>query len=277
MSSKFWEDDAIPVQPQKSSFWEDDAIPVATSAPSPAPASPQVSQLESGLRGLAQGATMGFSDELTAGGEHLLTGKPYEQALAESRANYAAAKESNPKTYLASEVGGGLAASFATGLGEAGLVKSAAQGALSGLGYSTAETSGDRLKDVALGAGLGAGAEIAPSLAKTAFNGAIGGLKKGLPALAESKVALGIPHVVAKTAEGVYEGIKPAIQPVVDRLSSVVQSAPEKLGKFAQPLMNAFSKGGNKSLAVTNYILSQQSPEYRETLKRLDQSSDRGQ
>lgn len=143
---------------------------------------PRTSPVESGLRGLAQGASMGFADELTgalesAGGSlGLLPDKTYEQARNESRANYLAAEKDNPFTYGAGQVGGGLATLAIPGLNVAkgaGLAKTlgtaAAQGALTGLGSSEATDVSDMGLDAlkggvvgfgagALGAGLSAGA-----------------------------------------------------------------------------------------------------------------------
>jgi hypothetical protein len=66
------------------------------------------SQLESGVRGLAQGATLGFGDELTGGAEALLDkirghheelGKLYAKHRDEARKANEAAKAANPLTY----------------------------------------------------------------------------------------------------------------------------------------------------------------------------------
>lgn len=72
-----------------------------------------ISKLESLARGASQGATMGFADEATAGAESLLTDKTYDQALAESRANYDAAEKANPKTSMAGNLGGSVAGGLA--------------------------------------------------------------------------------------------------------------------------------------------------------------------
>ena len=80
------------------------------------------SKVESAIRGLAQGASFGFADELTALGESAFTPKTYQQALAESRANYKSAEETNPATYMASDVVGSVLPAIATGgLGLTGL------------------------------------------------------------------------------------------------------------------------------------------------------------
>ena len=72
------------------------------------PTSPQISKTESAIRGGAQGLMFGFPDEATAALERLVTGKPYEQALQESRQAYQQAQEANPITYTGSEIAGGV-------------------------------------------------------------------------------------------------------------------------------------------------------------------------
>lgn len=153
------------------------------------------SQTESGMRGLAQGVSMGYADELTGGAEALWEaakgdprtfGELYKQFRDESRKNYDAAKEANPKTYMAGQVGGAVGTSLIPGVGlakGAGLLASAgklgALGAAEGLGASEADLlEGDiagAARDTAIGAGVGAAAGAALPAAK-----------KGLQFLAES-------------------------------------------------------------------------------------------
>lgn len=111
---------------------------------------------ESALRGAGQGVTLGWSDEVMAGGRSLL-GTDYEQALAEERQKNEAAKKANPVTYGVGEYGAPL---LVPGLGQvrgAGLAAKiglgAATGAAGGLGF----TEGDKLSsEGALNAGSGA-------------------------------------------------------------------------------------------------------------------------
>lgn len=160
---------------------------------------PGVSKTESGARGLAQGASMGYADELTGGAEALWEmakgdprtfGELYRQFRDESRANYKSAEEANPGTYMAGQVGGAVGTSLIPGVGlakGAGLLanagKLAAVGAAEGLGASEADlTQGDiagAAIDTAKGAAIGGGIGLAvPGGAKLA--------KKGLEAVAES-------------------------------------------------------------------------------------------
>lgn len=122
----------------------------------------QVSPVESAIRGGAQGLTLGGIDEATAFLESM-TGKPYEQALKESRQAYKQAQEANPVTYTGSEIVGGIAPAFIPGIGQAATgaklgrlaAIGAGSGALSGLGYSEGETVGEIAKDVGIGGALG--------------------------------------------------------------------------------------------------------------------------
>ena len=135
-------------------------------------------KLESFLRGAAQGATLGFGDELTGaveGAYHAATGPEslgdaYRRSRDESRANNSVAEDANPKTYLGGQLGGGLAGAALTGgASEAGLIARLGQGALagaaSGAGASDADlTQGDVggvARDAAIGGALGLGGTAA--------------------------------------------------------------------------------------------------------------------
>lgn len=163
-----------------SKFSDQPTTAAQPAAPAPA-AKPQPSKLESTLRGVAQGATFGFADEL-AGVAELIAGGSYAQGRDESRAAFAAAEKANPRTYLGGEVGGGILSTFVPGLGwlnagktaVAGLATGAAAGAATGLGRSTADTVTGQALDVAKGAAVGG-----------VLGGAIGGV---LQAVSRSKL-----------------------------------------------------------------------------------------
>lgn len=131
-------------------------------------ARPKTAVGESFLRGAAQGASLGFADEITAAGEALLSPKTYKESLAESRANYDAAQADNPKTYIGGNLVGGVATSLIPGVGlakgatvAANLGRAAVLGGVAGAGTSTADptSSPEGLKqfgtDVAKGAAIG--------------------------------------------------------------------------------------------------------------------------
>lgn len=160
-------------------------------------------ELDSAGRGVLQGATMGFADEISGGVEALWNkakgdprtfGELYKQYRDESRANFKRAEEANPKSYMAGNVGGAIATAAIPGMGGATLGKLALQGAAQGLGSSEADLTegevGQALKDTAIGAGTGA---------------AIGGAGKALSAGA-SKAAPYVNKLMGKAASGLEEG-----------------------------------------------------------------------
>ena len=131
-----------------------------TSQPTPPP---EVSPVESAIRGGAQGLSFGFADEATARLESILKNKPYEEALQESRSAYKQAQEANPITYTGSEIVGGIAPTFIPGIGQAATgaklgrlaTIGAGTGALSGLGYSEGKDIGEVARDIGIGGALG--------------------------------------------------------------------------------------------------------------------------
>lgn len=150
--------------------------------------------LDDAARGVAQGASFGFSDELAGGleaGSDILAGKTsmerfidaYRQHRDESRALNKAAEERSPTAYTLGNLGGGVAPALLTGgasaptqaLGLLSRLKSAGQigaasGALTGLGTSEAPTiSGDienAIESAAGGAVLGSGIQGGAELIK---------------------------------------------------------------------------------------------------------------
>jgi len=168
-----------------------------------------VSKIESSVRGLVSGASLGFADELQAAlsaiGEDVLggyqegqpkvtfdeegrpvvpegTGAGYEENLEETRAAYKKAQEDNPITYGASELAGGILPGLATGGGAAvgkvgaGLVKEGAEQAI-----KTAIVEGGKL-GAKYGAVSGLGysegetpLEVAGDVAAGTAAGALGG------------------------------------------------------------------------------------------------------
>jgi hypothetical protein len=153
-----------------------------------APSSNDISKSESAARGAAQGATLGFADEISGGVEALWEkaqgnptefGKLYQAARDESRANFESAQKANPKTYGSAEIGTGIATAFIPGMAAARgaklasvAAKSAGIGAAAGTGYSEGETAGEVLTDTTIGAGLGGAASFAaPVIGKAAARG----------------------------------------------------------------------------------------------------------
>lgn len=131
--------------------------------------------VESALRGVEQGATLGFGDELNGGLETLLnraTGSPSSQGLNildeyrknrdESRQNFEAAEKANPYTSGIANFAGGLLPALVTAGGsvpEQGLASlakmGAGYGALSGLGNSKADITKGEINQAGSDAFLG--------------------------------------------------------------------------------------------------------------------------
>jgi hypothetical protein len=136
------------------------------------------SELESAGRGAMQGASLGFADEATgavkAGIGALQGEKPslkelYQQYRDIERKKNEDAQAQNPKSYMAGNIGGGVATTLIPGLNIAkgatlanAAIKAGAIGAATGLGSSDADlTKGDvggAAIDTAVGGALGAGA-----------------------------------------------------------------------------------------------------------------------
>lgn len=167
--------DALPEEPRGGFDW--DALPEEVQPPadplmralSPPPSAPEApGELEAGIRGAAQGATFGFSDELTgavlglgralpewAGGLGENLGEAYRKERDAARAANRAAQEAQPGMYLGGEVVGGIGSALATGGAGAGLKGAMALGAASGLGHGEG-TAGEQALQTAVGAGMGA-------------------------------------------------------------------------------------------------------------------------
>lgn len=152
-------------------------------------------QSESLARGIAQGGSLGFADEISGGVEALWEkskgnptefGKLYQIYRDESRENFKKAQQDNPGTYLTGELGAGIATAFIPGVAAAKGAKLASMagraagfGGVAGAGYSEADNIGDLALDTAKGAAIGgATAAAAPLLGKAAVR--VGDKAKGL-------------------------------------------------------------------------------------------------
>ena len=129
----------------------------------------EVAGPESALRGVAQGVTLGFADEISGAVESAFTDKSYEQARDESRANFEVARAANPAAFLSGEVVGGIASGIASGGLGAGLKGAAVLGTIAGVGNSEEDEIEKQLTDAMVGGTLGvAGHGIGSVLGKGA-------------------------------------------------------------------------------------------------------------
>lgn len=122
--------------------------------------------LETAARGVAQGGSFGLFDEAQALVRAPFSEKTYEQLRDEYREGDHIAEEANPKTFVGSQLGAGIASSFIPGLGAIGAVKKgamlgdvvkagAAAGALSGFGASEGDSAGQIAADTLTGGAMG--------------------------------------------------------------------------------------------------------------------------
>jgi hypothetical protein len=165
--------------------------------------------LPGGLSAGLQGLTLGTADEITAFLRSRLGGTPYEQALAQERANLAQYREQNPIRAGAYEVGGAIlptigaaiAAPFTGGASAAGTAAGAANIA------RAATTAGRAMQAAKAGATTGAvtgGAQgfgegeggFAPRLSGAVGGAALGGIAGGAVGAAVPAVTRGVSNIL---------------------------------------------------------------------------------
>jgi len=240
-----WKDRATKIESSspssKTGSWRDRAVAVPVSAP----AGESYDEFDSAARGTVQGLTMGFADEITGGVEALGDtlfgdksisdiGDTYAQRRDESRANYDAARDANPKSYMAGEVGGTVASAFVPGLGAlnaakgAGLAavagRAAIQGGIQGLGTSDAQSVGDMARDTAMGAGMGAvGGALGHGAGKL--------IGKGADAIADSSLGKYISGKVQVGADAVGDRLDSFAERQGAKALGLERATQKKLGE----------------------------------------------
>lgn len=211
---------------------------------------PETGMLEAGARGFAQGLTFETADELTARAESLLTGKPYEEALKESRAEYKAAEEEYPITSGIGGIAGGIAqgVGLAAATGGPGAAASAA-GTASKLG---------KVGQLAKAALLpSAGKSAAANIGTAALSGATyGGLteigqseKEGLARLEEVPTAIATGAVIGGTLGGAVEGTKKVAKKVSNAVSKLINE--EKVPYSIRKIRDLWRHGVEKQGFIT--------------------------
>lgn len=231
---------------------------------------------ESFVRGAAQGASLGFADEITGLLESIGTEKTYAQARDESRENYATAAAANPKMTIAGELGGGLAGAFVPGMGlakGAGLAKEALYGAklgaAAGLGHSTADLTkgevGQAATDTLHGAEFGGAAGLAGGVATRVIGGTVSKVgeiaREAVDPVTQRLLALGATKKAfmgplgdksAKAVEvfkknGLFEKLADGTEPDLDDIARI---ADMKRTDAANKLGQLFQATGDKGLSA---------------------------
>jgi hypothetical protein len=163
-------------------------------------------KLESFLRGAKQSATLGFGDELTALGESALGSlgmvpdKTYAQAVAEARANDAAAEQENPWSSGAGSIVGGLATAALPGLGAGGIT--GATGTMAKLGQ--AALLGSKLGGISA-IGNSEGGDVVDNV-KAGLKGAAGGAIGGM-------AIQGLGMAASKAGQAIAAKLRDAVNP----------------------------------------------------------------
>lgn len=208
--------------------------------------------VEAGARGLLQGATLGFSDELAAPigaafvkGRELLpevlggiedTGKSFseltEEGKGELRTRQKQLREVAPATTLATEIIGGVAT------GGVGLAKTAALKGVAGFGAKVA--SGGALGAVS-GAGFSEGENASAVLSDAVKGGLLGGATAGILSAA---ISVGSP-LVKKTINRILSSKSP------DKFSQAEQFIANKIADGTAPeLADALAKAKAAGLSI---------------------------
>lgn len=230
---------------------------------------PNVSKLESFARGVGQGATFGFGDEIVGAVESAFTDKTYQQARDESRAANKAAEAANPKTYIAGDIGGGIAVSLIpyvgmtakTAAGAAAI--GAVSGGVTGMGKSEARDTGGVLSDAAVAAAFG-------GVMGAGMHAAIQGISKvvgSLPASAGKKAILAEealqdtldgtppnPNAVKMMAKAMDDGMEKGIQVRANELfSELPPEAKELPTEFPKQFINfRLGRSTGKKVSTTD-------------------------
>jgi hypothetical protein len=177
--------------PAKTSPLDDFLGPSGDAAEAlPAQEQIEVSQLEALGRGVKQGLTLDWGDEITGAFESAFTDKTYKQAVAEARAADKAAKDEFPITYGVGEIGSQLALGAVTG--GAGMARmglgAAATFTNAGLtGAKAAMASGALLGGVS-GAGRAEG-DVSETIKQALTGAVVGGAAGGVTNKVFSKLA----------------------------------------------------------------------------------------
>ena len=242
-----WRDSIKKEEAKKKSSWKD-TIKVEDYTQ---PEDPSV--LDSFARGLSQGVTFDFGDEIVGAANSPIGAlgeiankfgadfdneytQEYKKERDESRDAFELAREINPGSYLAGDLAGGLATSLGTGgaatalkggkLGVKGLMALAGlEGGVTGAGMSEGENIGDIAKDVAITGGLAAGgAGLIPKAAQKFGGGnlAAGGLGAGAgyyttsddDTLGEKATKIGLGAGAGLLG---YHGAKKVIEPLLEK------------------------------------------------------------
>jgi hypothetical protein len=243
---------------------------------------PAPSQLESGLRGIAQGATLNSAPVITGAAQALgdkaqglLSGQQtpdladlYRQYQQASQKQYDAAQQANPKTYLAGNIAGSIAPLALAPEAEGGLLAKMGTNALTGatvggvsaLGSSQGnldteenrkQLGEDVVKQALTGTALGSAASLAGS-ALSSLGGKVGQYIENSPLLRQMSKSFntGAEGVALNGGEASVGAQAGQLQNHVTDLTNRFSQAEEAIGKqIGSTLSNAGDSGVQVSLS----------------------------
>jgi hypothetical protein len=209
------------------------------------PVAPAPSGATSALRGLKQGLTLGFGDEIQGALAAAFSDETYREARDKARAADEASKEAHPWLFGGGNLVGGAATALIPGLNiakgatmAATAGRAALAGGLAGLGESKAELGegeyGRAALDTAAGAAIGG--------ALGAAGHAVGKAVRGAPARAEAAELAGLQEGVQNSTKvrvfGPRGRNEPAIKAVL-RAEPAIKKAIERDPAAALPMVEA--------------------------------------
>lgn len=212
-----------------------------------------ISQLESALRGGAQGASFGFAPAITGALEAIpeaLHGKDlmesYRTKRDETNELYKQAQEANPYSYLAGEVAGGVAPALLAPQASA-LKLGAGMGALSGLGQSVSggQDLGDTAANVATQGVMGG-----------AIGGALGKLSSALaPEALKKSAAKNAVEAFHPSKSEVAKMMKsPALEKGANRLEEVGANLLKKTPYGETPIVTPFANAEQRAAKLDGML-----------------------
>lgn len=261
--------------------------------------------VKAGVAGVVQGATLGFADEISGTIESVISDKPREQAIKESRERFAKFQEESPNAYIAGEILGGLGSTIASGGASAGYRGAAIVGGLSGIGFSNRKGS-ELLTDAAIGTAFGIGGEkvargvgrfvqkmfqkSSPSTVKVfkdlgettrpenvkfesklirdAFNGRYGSADDFV---ISSEYGRRVQQALDETPDFMKDMLKAKKSEIGERIGSVVDDLPVKEVDVAD-ILEEFKKGMKESLQQSGPDVGARKVIQREILDKIDDS-----
>lgn len=240
-------------------------------------------QIEAAARGVGQGVTFGFADELAGAGRSIKNWfrtdrdpeiiESYREGRDEYRAADKAAQDAHPLTFGAAEIGSGLLMPLGAAKGAKAVWRGIKQGAAYGFGSSEADvTKGevaraveDTVKGGALGGAVAAGGELVGKAVKKGAELVTGGLRRRILNEVAEGTAATTPTArkwLNKAGEAIHDEVvhgpdgskvraayKSGALEGQEKLKPII----EKVGAQNDAAYEAFEKAGKSEVSVAWY------------------------